>query len=387
MHLSGRTTPAGKDFDQFKEYKSYIDSYSASLAEPVYGVNLGDMTQQQYWATGSFQDYKDAFNTSFPVYNVIGNHDHNHKEKTDYAATQNYRDNLGPTYYSFNLGTQHFVVLDNMVFENAANTDDYKVTLDDIQLTWLKKDIAAAPKGTTDYVILCHVPFATLQDNGQAKKWLSNMNTVLSVFGDKKVTILSGHQHWKLSYPISENVMQNCHNSVCGSWWYTPLCHDGSPAAMEVYKFQGAEHKRSFLPLAQEHRSLRYRVYASGITTQSGYLRPKDDGYKDRAAEDDRSKYPVAVNLNLFEWEPGWTVKVLEDSKEGSCSFVPRTDFEHRNLCDNGTVPYTKYNWLSSSRTLHTLQYLPSKTGAKVTFQVSDSDGQPKYMISNIVVK
>lgn len=402
MHLSGRNpsresfsiSTLGLDFDQFKDYNNYIGTYASSIDEPVYGVNLGDMTQQQYWSSGSFKDYIEAFRPGFPVYNVIGNHDHDHKEKTDYAATRKYRESLGPTYYSFNIGTQHYIALDNMVFENAANTDDYKATIDDIQLSWLEKDIAAAPKETTDFVILCHVPFATLQSSGEgtattlsSKKWLSNMSTVLALFSGRKLSIFSGHQHWKLSYSIQDNVMQYCHNSVCGSWWYTPLCNDGTPAAFEHYKFHGEQMRHSFLPLAKEYRSLRYRVYPEGITSQSGYLRPTDTGYENHSAEDDRSSYPAAVNINLFEYEPGWTVTVTEDGKESLCYPVPRTDFEHRNLCDNGTVPYKKYSWLKSSRTLHTLQYVPSKTGARLSFRISDQEGRPKYAISNIVVK
>ena len=118
------------------------------------------------------------------------------------------------------------------------------------------------------------------------------------------------------------------------------------------------------------------------------FLSIKDDGYPAaKTAEDDRSTYPAAVNLDLYEWQPSWTVKVWENGVEGVCYPVDRVDFDYRDLCDNGTEPYEKYSWLSAVRSLHNIQYQPSALGSTVTFKVYDDSGSLKYSIDNIIVK
>ena len=410
MHLSARnpsaeafsTSGLGLDFDQFRVYKDYINTIAASLDAPVYGVNLGDMTQKQYWDKGGdFPDYLAAFTAGFPVYSVIGNHDHDHTQDSDYAAAERYRSYLGPTYYSFNIGTQHYVAIDNMQFyvdaEGKHNTDYYTVVLDSQQLSWLEKDLAAAPESTTDYVLLTHCPIRQISSTGEgagtkttSSYVMRDAASVIALFGEtKKLTILSGHSHVMSSFRFaSSRISQYVHTSVCGSWWYSPLCHDGTPASMHHYTFAGDSFDRELLPLATGYRDRRYRVYSEGITTRSGYICPKDDGYPAaKTAEDDRSTYPAAVNLDLYEWQPSWTVKVWENGVEGVCYPVDRVDFDYRDLCDNGTEPYEKYSWLSAVRSLHNIQYQPSALGSSVTFKVYDDSGSLKYSIDNIIVK
>lgn len=401
MHLEGRnpsaesasTSTRGLDFDQFKECMEFSNNFVASLSGPVYGVNLGDATNSGYWYSNgaSFEQYLDAMATSFPVYNVIGNHDHDHRTSTDYEATERYRKWLGPTYYSFNIGTQHYIAVDNMICDNGHNSSGYAIELDSVQLSWMEKDIEAAPDSTTDFVLLCHVPIASLaQSNGKwtARASMSNMDTVLDMFGNRNVTVLSGHAHYMISFRIRDNVMQYQHNSICGTWYYTLLCDDGSPASVYHYRFNGASLRRQMLPWGHEWSGRKWRVYSSGITSRSGYSRPLDAGYDSlKVAENDRSTYPAAVNLNLYEWQPDWTVTVFEDGVQGSCSPVWRVDFDHRDLCDSGVIRYKDQSWCQSVRMAHVIQYVPKRLGSVVSFQVKDENGNPKYMIDNIRVQ
>lgn len=411
MHLTGRNTPAGAEFTQFSAYNTYINSLAGAETVPVYGVNLGDMTQKEYWDKGgSFDAYLEAFTPAFPVYSVIGNHDHDHKQTTDYAAAAEYREALGPTYYSFNIGAQHYIVIDNMVFDGTDTdedgvfneVDDYTTVLDALQTAWMEKDIAAAPESTTDYVLLTHCPISEMYTEGEGTSTKTHPRyvmrggkSVMGLFGtEKRITVLSGHSHMMSSFRFyGSKATQYVHTSTCGTAWYSSLCHDGSPASMHRYTFSGSAQSREMVPLDYStYGSRRYRLYASGITTQSGYIRPRDDGYgaAAKAEENNRSSYPIAVNLDLYEWQPSWTVKVFENDveQEGQCYPVARVDFDHRDMCDNGTIPVTSSTkWLSSIRTLHTIQYRPSATGVNVRFEVYDQNDNLKYSIPNTLVQ
>ena len=63
-----------------------------------------------------------------PVYGVIGNHDHDLKKYTDREATENYRNHFGPTYYAFDMGRTHYVVLDDIVYHGAKKNTTSRST-------------------------------------------------------------------------------------------------------------------------------------------------------------------------------------------------------------------------------------------------------------------
>ena len=66
-----------------------------------------------------------------PVYGVIGNHDHDLNKYTDREATENYRRHFGPTYYAFDMGHTHYIVLDDIIYHGAKK---YEEQIDSMQL-------------------------------------------------------------------------------------------------------------------------------------------------------------------------------------------------------------------------------------------------------------
>ncbi len=66
-----------------------------------------------------------------PVYGVIGNHDHDRNKYTDREATENYRNQFGPTYYAFDMGRTHYIDLDDIVYHGATKYDEQ---IDSMQL-------------------------------------------------------------------------------------------------------------------------------------------------------------------------------------------------------------------------------------------------------------
>ena len=102
------------------------------------------------------------------IFNCMGNHDNNPKIAGDWAASTDYREQWGPTYYSFNIGDVHYVVLDDILCKNTGTGGDgrkYESTLTTDQLSWLKKDLSFVST-STPLVITMHAPLYNDSEDG-----------------------------------------------------------------------------------------------------------------------------------------------------------------------------------------------------------------------------
>ena len=153
-----------------------------------------------------------------PVWTVPGNHEifgiERHlslvsPEHPLYGKAM-YRHFLGPTYYSFNTGGIHFVGIDSVDYDDLW----YYGHVDEIQLDWLRKDLALVPDDTP-IVAFHHMPFVTagdifygytdappaptlMQVDGVTsfRHSVSNAEDVLSVLRQRELTLaLAGHHH------------------------------------------------------------------------------------------------------------------------------------------------------------------------------------------------
>lgn len=251
VHISGRkpgypddggTVVAELDARQCRDrFIPRIASCAASAPEGyrVYGLNLGDMTHSEYWYSKnySFPQYIETMKgIGFPVFHAIGNHDYCHKVADDTADAQ-YKAALGPTYYSFNLGSIHYIVLDDMVYKGA---NSYAARIDDRQMEWLRRDLAAMDPAVRDVVVGMHVPTVSgLQTDGSYKKALENFDEFYALFAGYNLTVLSGHWHHAHSVRIGDTASECILPAVCGTWWYELLCNDGTPAAFTAFTVDG----------------------------------------------------------------------------------------------------------------------------------------------------
>ncbi len=116
-------------------------------------------------ARGYFDLYLKAIaDFPVPVWSVLGNHDVFGIERDRSGASPSnplfgkamFRHYLGPDYYSFTAGRVHFVALDTV---GIADTEYYGY-VDEGQLGWLDRDLAAMPAGST-VVTFGHIPLLT----------------------------------------------------------------------------------------------------------------------------------------------------------------------------------------------------------------------------------
>lgn len=140
-----------------------------------------------------------------------------------------YRDRLGPNYYSFNHGGVHFVGLDSVDIADLW----YYGHVDDVQLAWLKADLAAVSPDMP-VVTFNHIPFATAidavggyRDDGPAptlitvggrtmfRHVVSNFDAVLAAIGSREWPLaLGGHMHTRESIGFGSTVRTRFHQAA-----------------------------------------------------------------------------------------------------------------------------------------------------------------------------
>ena len=219
----------------------------------AYAMTLGDITFDntvQWDPMVQTMSNVQVGSDYLPIFNCIGNHDHDASQSTDYMATENYVTRLGPTDYSFNRGQVHIVVMDNVVCTTTSgSTWSYNAGFSDSQYKWLQADLDLVENKSEKMIFLCcHIPFRAGSNSGGANvntdKHYADVLQLLAQF--KEAHIMIGHTHYPQNYihsyqcvggnPIYEHV----HGAACGSWWSSNLNVDGQPNGYSIYEIRGA---------------------------------------------------------------------------------------------------------------------------------------------------
>jgi hypothetical protein len=192
----------------------------------IHGITVGDIVWDELHL---FEDYNKAVGKmGIPFFQCLGNHDMDYNKGGDEASDDTFHQTYGPTYYSFNRGQVHYVVMDDVRY--LGKDRDYDGYISENQLEWLKKDLSFVPNDKL--IVLClHIPV----HNG-----VKNNAALYSILGDRKVHIMSGHTHYHRNV-IKGNIFEHNHGTVCGAWWTGPICGDGTPCGYGVYKVKGNE--------------------------------------------------------------------------------------------------------------------------------------------------
>jgi len=225
----------------------------------IYGMTLGDIIFDVHtlWTTmqsllGNISINKDY--GYMPIFNCIGNHDHNYNYVTtsDYASTVTYVKYFGPTDYSFNRGKAHIIVMDNVLAYGLATSGTtclYNAGYTEEQLAWLKEDLSYV-KNKEDMLLIFagHVPFRSGASSGGGNvNKPSHYADVLKLMTEfNEAHIMIGHTHRPTFYPHTgyrtkngSPIFEHIHAAVCGGWWWSNLCTDGTPNGYAIYDVTG----------------------------------------------------------------------------------------------------------------------------------------------------
>lgn len=199
---------------------------AAAAGALMHGITVGDIVWDKLEL---FSEYSRAVNKmGIPFFQCLGNHDMDYRNGGDETSDDTFQKTYGPTYYSFNRGEMHYVVMDNVRY--LGKDREYDGFFQQHQLDWLIKDLSFVPRDKT--IVLCvHIPVHKGTKNNQA---------LYDILGDRNVHIMSGHTHYHVN-AIKGNIYEHNHGTVCGAWWTGPICGDGTPGGYGVYKAKGKE--------------------------------------------------------------------------------------------------------------------------------------------------
>ncbi len=400
-HLANRND----DLAQFSngmvpDVNATISSYSGSGAK-VYGVAMGDMTWDAYWYENNFRlpNYlPEMKKINCPMFNLIGNHDNDPYVPGDIEAEQPFRDLIGPTYYSFNLGEVHYVVLDNIEYINSGGSQgvvgdrNYNDVIVSAQTSWLQKDLAAITDKSTPLVILMHAPLwgnPTLDGSGQqvSNYALNNGSTLVSLVGAfEKVHVITGHTH--INYTVeSGSVIEHNTAAVSATWWWTGktgyannhICKDGSPGGYGVWEINGRDIKWYYKSMGYP-KNYQFRTYdLNTVHITAAAFAPNST---DAALAEYAGVYatPNQVNdvlINVWGYDPSWTVEVKEGATSLPVTRVSAQDplhiisYEAKRL-NVGAVPTSSF---VTGNTAHMFRARASSATSTLTVTVTDRFG------------
>lgn len=337
MHLANRTS----DLQQFASTTKEISSFAA--ANNTYAITLGDMTWDIYWASNSFglSDYVALMNKSvsgLQIYHTMGNHDNEYTATSDFAAEEPYRRILAPTYYSFNIGQVHYVALDDIDCSNYDGTTsrNYAKSITKLQLDWLRKDLAMVD-AEMPVIVSMHAPVFKPRKNTTAFNVDLNAESageLLSILSGRKVHFITGHTHMNYNItpqcetPINSQVYEHNFGAVCGSWWWSGylsdglnLCTDGTPAGYGIWEINGKDIKYIYKGTGYDENH-QFRAYD---LNQVKFTMDDVPNFPSNAPADVKKSLDTYLNaytgkqtnevlINIWNWNPAWTVKVTTES-------------------------------------------------------------------------
>ncbi len=333
IHLANRN----EDNKQFNEFVKDVNTYTAAHAgDKIYALTLGDMTWDLYWKDNKygFAEYLADANAikGIQIFHTIGNHDHSMYSMGDFDTVTEYKKMVAPTYYSFNIGKVHYVVLDDIECTNStpasgrtdgAYTRTYNCTLVSEQFEWLKKDLALVPK-STPVVVTMHAPLYTAA-GGYSLSPAAQFESTFAGF--EQVQVFTGHTHkvYNVDRMSSHHIFEHNAGAVCATWWWsahlTPGVHistDGAPGGYTVVDINGTSLKWVYKATGYD-ASYQFRSYDRNRIeiTADKYVQRGNAAHKEALSRYTSSWSSVSgdnyVYLNIWNYDPSWKIEVTEN--------------------------------------------------------------------------
>lgn len=339
MHLANRTNDAA----QFTQFTTDLNAYMAQHSgQKMYALTLGDMTWDLYWYKNNYAlpQYRETINRqvkNLQIYHTMGNHDNDFMTTSDYDAAVKYVDCIGPTFYSFNIGQVHYVVMDNIDCSAYDGTDsrNYVKKLSNEQLNWLAKDLAYVDK-STPLIVAMHAQiykptstgFAFDHDSANTEALLA---ALLAALDGYEVHFVTGHTHMVYNITPDDDVVKGRdiheHNSgaICASWWWsgnlTPGVHvsiDGAPGGYAIWDIDGTDfawlYKSTGWPEEYQFRSYDLNNVSfsmddvpnipSNVLIQLAYKK-----YVNAYPENSDNE----VLIKIWNWNSNWELSVVDE--------------------------------------------------------------------------
>lgn len=190
-----------------------------------------------------------------PWYNVIGNHDINTDAPNDQLSDETFERHYGPSYYSFDHGPAHFLVLDDVEWHGPKDGErgHYHGGLGEKQIEFIRNDLALIPEDQL-VVLMMHIPLGSVKDRQDLYRLIENRPATVSI---------SAHTHYMEHRYIGKEdgwMGPEPHHhivnvTVGGSWWRGQkdergiphaTMSDGGPNGYSIMEFDGNDYTLAF---------------------------------------------------------------------------------------------------------------------------------------------
>ena len=214
-----------------------------------FGVTLGDIMFDDLSLFPSLS--RSIALLGIPWYNVIGNHDINTDATHDRFSDETFERAFGPSYYSFDYGQVHFLVLDDVEWtvSEKSGKGGYRGGLGERQMEFIRNDLAMIPEEQV-VVLLMHIPLVDVRDRHELYRLIEQRPFCLSVSGHThhhEHRFITNKDGWKGPKPHHHII----NVTVSGSWWsgapdergipHTMMA-DGAPNGYSIITFDGSKY-------------------------------------------------------------------------------------------------------------------------------------------------
>lgn len=342
-------------YDDMAELKASI------TGEPVYGIGLGDIVHQNL---ALLEDHKTGMaRTGISNYNIIGNHDQQHiLEQSDDESWKGFAEKMGPVNYSFNLGSLHFLMLDNMISEGPGSgkySDECLTGFTDDIWKFIQNDLATVPTDKT-IMVCAHSPMMHYISGGnvgeRSGRYIDQLRGLLRRY--PKAYVWAGHTHSTFNKADTDPIETHTLTRVTGALWSNEyLGANGTPRGYLVFKYNNGDVSWKFKPTYYQRGA-----HQKGIADDNELYNYRDWDYisiggkkraimrKDGSNLDDSYQMQVFapgvyednyVYVNVFMWDEEWEKPKLDGSamsrvsaknKRYSYSEYIQTDYYHSKL-------------------------------------------------------
>ena len=367
-----------KDF-----YRDMREKAATITDREVYGMMLGDIVHENM---ALYEDYVAGLSTlGFPMFNIIGNHDNDKTAANDTEGRRKFEEYLGPTYYSFNLGKQHYIVLDNLImYKENGELTAYNQGLTDEIWQWMQNDLRYVDFSTT-IMVAAHSPMFKLYDGGERSTGAATSHgrdygLLLAKYA--KVHAWAGHSHTTFNHIYSStheyaNIEVHTVARSTGELWTNDYLASGTPRGYTVVEVDGDNISWKFKPTI--YQSSPYNE--KGRTEGAPAYKYRDWSYEDGVAKIDgkvldesyqMKVYPRGaygddcVYVDVFLWDSKWSTPTFNGSKMSRVGTKESYSLAQYEITDF----YSTYGYQLKDSS----SYGPAETsGDHTLFKISDS--------------
>lgn len=233
-----------------------------------FGVTLGDI---MFDDLKLFKPLASAIALiGIPWFNVIGNHDINLDAKSDQHSDETFESVFGPSYYSFDYGPVHFLVLDDIQWylPKPDGKGRYRGGLGKTQMEFIRNDLKMIPDDQL-VVLMMHIPLIDVRDRHELYRLIEKRPFCMSISGHThhhEHRFIKREDGWMGAEPHHHVI----NVTVSGSWWsgspdergipHTMMA-DGAPNGYSIISFDGSKYTIDFKAAARP-KSYQMNVHA-----------------------------------------------------------------------------------------------------------------------------